>query len=185
MDALQKRIWWHPRYDCIYNGQWSVINGISLRWPAVRRRWSHAPRSGGRSSVVGGQSKGAQMQITGLDHVQLAMPEGKEAAARAFYVDVLGLREQAKPPELAGRGGCWFEGPGTALHLGVERPFAPARKAHPALRVLDFAEAQQALADAGTPFEPDYTLPGVKRLYVNDPFGNRIELIEGAPFGQP
>jgi catechol 2,3-dioxygenase-like lactoylglutathione lyase family enzyme len=112
------------------------------------------------------------------------MPEGEEAAARAFYVNVLGLREQTKPPELAGRGGCWFEGPGTALHLGVERPFAPARKAHPALRVATLAEAQQTLADAGIAFEPDHTLPGVERLYVNDPFGNRIELIEGAPFGQ-
>ncbi len=124
------------------------------------------------------------MQITGLDHVQLAMPEGEEAAARAFYVDVLGLREQAKPPELAGRGGCWFAGPGTALHLGVERPFVPARKAHPALRVSSLAEAQQTLADADIAFEPDHTLPGIRRLYVSDPFGNRIELIEGAPFRQ-
>lgn len=124
------------------------------------------------------------MQIVGLDHVQLAMPEGEEEAARAFYVGVLGLMEQPKPAELAGRGGCWFAGSGTALHLGVERPFAPARKAHPALRVLSLADAQQTLAAAGVQFQPDTTLPNVNRLYVADPFGNRIELIEGAPFDQ-
>ncbi len=119
------------------------------------------------------------IRVTGLDHVQLAMPAGGEGKARAFYAGLLGLREVAKPPELAGRGGCWFEGPGLALHLGVEAPFSPARKAHPALFVADLDAAARALAAAGVAFAPDAALPGVRRGYTHDPFGNRIELIQG------
>jgi catechol 2,3-dioxygenase-like lactoylglutathione lyase family enzyme len=116
--------------------------------------------------------------LTGLDHVQLAMPEGREAEARAFYAGVLGLTEVAKPAALAARGGVWFAGPGIALHLGVEMPFAPARKAHPAFATLDLAAAADRLRAAGAAVVPDDTLPGPRRLYTADPFGNRIELIE-------
>lgn len=118
------------------------------------------------------------MEITGLDHVQLAMPQGGEAAARAFYGGLLGLPELAKPAPLAARGGCWFALPGGGLHLGVEEPFSPARKAHPALRVRDLAAARAALLAAGAAVTPDETVPHVRRLYVADPFGNRIELIQ-------
>lgn len=118
------------------------------------------------------------MQITGLDHVQLAMPAGQEDAARRFYADILGLAEVDKPAPLRARGGCWFSGPGVALHLGVEADFAPARKAHPALRVADLAAAQAHLAAAGVAITPDATLPHVRRFYVADPFGNRIEILQ-------
>jgi catechol 2,3-dioxygenase-like lactoylglutathione lyase family enzyme len=118
------------------------------------------------------------MQIVAIDHVQLAMPAGQEEQARAFYAGVLGLAEVAKPAPLAGRGGCWFAGPGTALHLGVEDDFRPARKAHPALRVADLETARHELAAAGVPIITDDTMPQVRRLYVADPFGNRIELIQ-------
>jgi catechol 2,3-dioxygenase-like lactoylglutathione lyase family enzyme len=80
------------------------------------------------------------MQIVGLDHVQLAMPAGQEAQARAFYAELLGLTEVAKPAPLAARGGCWFAGPGTMLHLGIEAEFQPARKAHPVLRARSRSE---------------------------------------------
>lgn len=118
------------------------------------------------------------MQITGLDHVQLAMPRGGEDQARAFYGAVLGMAEIAKPAQLAARGGCWFQGGGAQIHLGVEEPFAPARKAHPALLVADLAAARAALAAAGVAATPDESVPGVRRCYVADPFGNRIELIQ-------
>ncbi len=124
------------------------------------------------------------MKIVGLDHVQLAMPAGREAEARAFYGGVLGLREVEKPAPLVPRGGCWFAGPGLQLHLGVEAEFAPARKAHPAFLVADLAAACRALEAAGAPVLPDPTLPGVRRCYTADPFGNRIELIQaGDGFG--
>ncbi len=105
------------------------------------------------------------------------MPPGREAEARAFYVDVLGLTEVAKPAPLAARGGCWFTG-ALDLHLGVEADFRPARKAHPALRVPDLAAATAELAGRGVVLARDESVPGLVRGYLEDPFGNRIELVE-------
>ena len=118
------------------------------------------------------------MGVVGIDHVQLAMPEGGEETARAFYRDALGLTEVPKPADLAARGGCWFEGGGAHLHLGVERDFRPARKAHPALLVDDLEALVAALAEAGTAFAPGKPLDGYVRGDVVDPFGNRIELMQ-------
>jgi catechol 2,3-dioxygenase-like lactoylglutathione lyase family enzyme len=117
-------------------------------------------------------------RIVGLDHVQLAMPAGQEDAARAFYVGVLGLAERPKPPDLAARGGCWFWAPGVELHLGVEEPFIPAAKAHPALLVEDLVALRRALAAAGVAFAEGTALEGYARGDVHDPFGNRIELMQ-------
>jgi catechol 2,3-dioxygenase-like lactoylglutathione lyase family enzyme len=115
-----------------------------------------------------------------LDHVQLAMPEGEEEQARQFYAGVLGLEEVPKPPELAKRGGAWFRSGTVAVHLGVDRPFAPAKKAHPAFRCADYADLIAHLRDRGVAIVPD-DLPfeGKDHCYIADPFGNRIELIEG------
>jgi catechol 2,3-dioxygenase-like lactoylglutathione lyase family enzyme len=121
--------------------------------------------------------------VIGLDHIQLAMPAGAEAAARTFYVGVLGLAEVVKPNALAARGGCWFVGPGVAIHLGVEDPFVPARKAHPGLLVEDLAQAEAALDAAGIGVTIDDSGLAVRRCYTADPFGNRIELIDRADAG--
>lgn len=118
------------------------------------------------------------MQIYGLDHVQLAMPRGREDDARAFYADALGLREVPKPPNLAQRGGVWFEGGDLRLHLGVEDDFRPARKAHPALLVRELPALVHRCEERGVGVTRDEDLPGFDRVYVNDPFGNRIELLE-------
>ena len=117
-------------------------------------------------------------RLVALDHVQLAMPAGGESAARAFYTGLLGLPEVPKPPALAARGGCWFESDAVKLHLGVEADFRPARKAHPAVRVDDLGALGALLAAAGHPLTPDNALQGTERGYVDDPFGNRIELIQ-------
>ncbi len=77
-------------------------------------------------------------EFIAIDHVQLAMPAGQEAVARAFFCDVLGMAEIPKPTELAKRGGCWFQGGNVQLHLGVEADFRPAKKAHPALRCKNY-----------------------------------------------
>lgn len=122
--------------------------------------------------------------ITGLDHVQLAMPPGGEERARAFYAGVLGMREIPKPEPFAARGGCWFVSGRVHLHIGVEEPFAAARKAHPAFLVDDLAAIAVALERAGAPVGPDGST-GTSRLYTEDPFGNRIELIaDGDGFSQ-
>jgi catechol 2,3-dioxygenase-like lactoylglutathione lyase family enzyme len=118
------------------------------------------------------------MAVLALDHVQLAMPEGGEHEARLFYGGVLGFTEVAKPPNLVERGGVWFESGAVRLHLGVERDFRPARKAHPALLVDDLAALVARLRDTGIAALADEPLAGYERVYVSDPFGNRIELME-------
>ena len=122
------------------------------------------------------------MAIVGIDHVQLAMPRGGEEQARRFYAGVLGLAEIPKPADLAKRGGCWFAnegGAGTAhVHLGVEEPFAPAKKAHPALLVDDLAALRVQLEASGIAFTDGKPLDGYVRGDIVDPFGNRIELMQ-------
>jgi catechol 2,3-dioxygenase-like lactoylglutathione lyase family enzyme len=118
------------------------------------------------------------MRITALDHVQLAIPAGKEEEARAFYGKVLGIPEIAKPVNLAKRGGCWFERGDLKIHLGVETDFRPARKAQPAFLVQDLAMLRVAIESAGYIVKIDEPLEGYERIYVDDPFGNRIELME-------
>jgi catechol 2,3-dioxygenase-like lactoylglutathione lyase family enzyme len=117
-------------------------------------------------------------EILGLDHVQLAMPAGRESTAREFYSGVLGLVEESKPPNLAVRGGVWFRGGTLRLHLGVEPDFRPARKAHPAILVNGLAELAAKCRAAGFPPTTDEPLDGYNRVYVFDPFGNRLELLE-------
>ena len=118
------------------------------------------------------------MRIVGIDHVQLAMPAGGEDAARRFYRDVLGFDEMPKPAALSGRGGAWFRSGEVQLHLGVETDFRPAHKAHPALRVEGLTALIVRCVNAGFPVERDVPLPGLERVHVADPFGNRIEFIE-------
>lgn len=114
--------------------------------------------------------------ILGLDHVQVAMPAGQEDAARRFYGLLLGMEEVSKPAALAPRGGCWFRSGSAVLHLGVEEPFSPARKAHPAFLVEDLDDVQAVLTAAGHPCtRTDGELPGVRRFHTDDAFGNRIE----------
>ncbi|MGZ3505285.1 MAG: VOC family protein [Vulcanimicrobiaceae bacterium] len=112
-----------------------------------------------------------------IDHVQLAMPPGREDEARMFFVDLLGMTEVAKPPELADRGGCWFASGDVQVHLGIEQDFRAARKAHPGLRCADYAALIAYLQSRGVRVTPDRSIPGMPRAYVDDPFGNRIELL--------
>jgi catechol 2,3-dioxygenase-like lactoylglutathione lyase family enzyme len=116
------------------------------------------------------------MRILGIDHVQVAAPAGCEEEARAFYGGLLGLEELEKPEPLRSRGGCWFRAGTHELHVGVDEPFAPARKAHPGFVVDDLAALTARLQEAGVEVTPDDTIPGVERAYVADPFGNRLEL---------
>jgi len=119
------------------------------------------------------------MTILSINHVQLAMPSGEEEKAREFYINLLGFSEIQKPPELAKRGGAWFQSGSLQLHLGVEADFKPARKAHPAFLVDDLEALITKVQHAG--YETDTSQPrleGYQRAHVFDPFGNRIELME-------
>jgi catechol 2,3-dioxygenase-like lactoylglutathione lyase family enzyme len=119
------------------------------------------------------------MSVLGIDHVQMAAPRGCEAEARRFYGTLLGLMEIEKPESLRGRGGVWFRCGEQQLHVGVEDGFAPARKAHPAIRVAagELDVLAERLRDAGEQVLRDEALTSVQRFYTQDPWGNRIELL--------
>jgi catechol 2,3-dioxygenase-like lactoylglutathione lyase family enzyme len=112
-----------------------------------------------------------------LDHVQIAIPAGAEAACRDFYVGVLGMAELEKPPELAKRGGLWVRSGDVEIHLGVEADFRPARKAHPGIVVADIDALAARLAAADHVPAWDEAIAGVRRFFVSDPLGNRLEFI--------
>jgi catechol 2,3-dioxygenase-like lactoylglutathione lyase family enzyme len=115
-----------------------------------------------------------------IDHVQVAAPPGCEPDARAFYGGVLDLEEIEKPARLRARGGVWFRlGDGQELHVGVDAGFTPARKAHPAFVVDDLDAVAARLGDVTW----DDELPGVRRFYASDPFGNRLEFVASEPPG--
>jgi catechol 2,3-dioxygenase-like lactoylglutathione lyase family enzyme len=118
------------------------------------------------------------MSVQRLDHVQLAMPPGGEERAREFYQGLLGIPEIPKPADMAQRGGCWFERGALKVHLGVEQEFRPARKAHPGFIVSDLRTLATRCRAAGYALTEGPSLPGYARIFVHDPFGNRIELME-------
>ncbi|MBW5446750.1 glyoxalase [Cohnella sp. CFH 77786] len=117
-------------------------------------------------------------RFVGIDHVQLAAPEGCEEKARAFYGYALGMPEIPKPESLISRGGVWFQCGSHQLHIGVQPDFSPAKKAHPAFEVDNIAGLKEKLAEDGVALQEDEALEGATRVFVRDPFGNRIEFLE-------
>ncbi|WP_329228524.1 VOC family protein [Streptomyces canus] len=115
--------------------------------------------------------------LAAVNHVQLAAPPGSEDLLRAYYVDVLGMTEIPKPPVLAARGGCWFRAGAVELHLGIEKDFRPAKKAHPGLEVTDIAAYAARLEAHGATVRWDSGLPGRRRFSSYDPVGNRLEFL--------
>lgn len=140
------------------------------------RAASRAPAS----SLLTSTSTQVVNLITGLHHVQLAIPEGTEDVAREFYGGVLGLKEVDKPSQLQARGGCWFRLSTLEVHLGVDPDFRPATKAHPAFLVDSLDEVGRRLADAGHEVDHDTQISGFNRFHSRDPFGNRLEFLEQA-----
>ena len=114
----------------------------------------------------------------GLHHVQLSMPAGDEDVGRRFYIGVLGLTEIPKPPTLAARGGFWCRAGALEIHLGVEKEFHPARKAHPGILVTDIDALAERLVVNGVPVEWDDNFPGHRRFYAADCWGNRLEFLQ-------
>ncbi|HEY0493076.1 MAG TPA: VOC family protein [Candidatus Dormibacteraeota bacterium] len=117
------------------------------------------------------------MRITGVHHAQVAIPAGSEAAARRFYGDLLGMPEIDKPASLGDRGGAWFSCGDQQIHCGVENDIAPTRR-HPALLTDDLEELRKRLLGSGVQVIEDRQIPGFRRFYAQDPFGNRIEFME-------
>ena len=132
---------------------------------------------GKRSTVA------AEILVTDIDHLQIAAPKGCEAQARHFFGDVLGLAEIEKPKSLRSRGGCWFRVGSRQLHIGVEEPFRPATKAHPAFSVNDIQTAFAHLQNRGILCVWDKPLAGRRRFYARDPWGNRLEFTQPSQNG--
>lgn len=146
---------------------------VTLSVPAERTRAPVRVRSASLAAMA--------HRLTGIHHIQLAMPVGEEDAGRRFYGDLLGLTEVPKPSELAPRGGIWFRSGELEVHLGVERAdFRPATKAHPAFLVSGLDELRDRLEGEGYRIDEDVQLEGFRRFHVRDPFGNRLELVEPA-----
>jgi catechol 2,3-dioxygenase-like lactoylglutathione lyase family enzyme len=120
------------------------------------------------------------MNFVRLHHMQLAMPRNAEQGARDFFVGVLGMIEIDKPPALAGRGGAWFRAGAVELHLGVEENFRPSRKGHPGMLVTDLDDVVRRLVEVGQTVCWDADFTGFRRVYANDPFGNRLEFLESS-----
>jgi catechol 2,3-dioxygenase-like lactoylglutathione lyase family enzyme len=116
--------------------------------------------------------------VFALHHVQVAIPTGGEERARRFYGEVLGLEEIPKPPALTARGGLWFRGGDLEIHLGVDEPFLPAKKAHPGILTDELDSVRARFVDAGVETHPDGLFPGFDRFYVDDCFGNRLEFLQ-------
>jgi catechol 2,3-dioxygenase-like lactoylglutathione lyase family enzyme len=116
--------------------------------------------------------------LTGIDHVQIAIPAGREDEARRFYAGILGLSEVPKPAELAGRGGCWFKSGALTVHLGVDKDFHPATRAHTAFLTDDLASLAARARAGGCRIVDDEPLEGYDRIFIHDPFGNRLELMQ-------
>ncbi|CAA9577661.1 MAG: hypothetical protein AVDCRST_MAG19-3557 [uncultured Thermomicrobiales bacterium] len=133
---------------------------------------------GTEGSARGGSGAGEDTMAAEIHHVQVAIPAGGEERARGFYGGLLGFAELPKPANLARRGGVWFGTGNLDLHLGVDPAFRPATKAHIAYRVADLPALRRRLAEAGHTPVDDEPLPGYDRFYVDDPFGNRVELLE-------
>ncbi len=119
--------------------------------------------------------------ISGIHHVQIAAPPNCEEPARKFYGDLLGLPEIPKPPELAKRGGVWFQSGAQQLHVGVETDLRAAKKAHPAFSVVGLDGLREKIERAGFQTQSDDNFPGYHRFYAFDPFGNRLEFLEPIP----
>jgi catechol 2,3-dioxygenase-like lactoylglutathione lyase family enzyme len=113
-----------------------------------------------------------------IDHVQLAAPKGSEPIARQFFGEVLGFKEIEKPEALKKKGGVWFEFGNYQIHIGIEEPFAPAKKAHPAFQIENLEALKEHLTNKEINYIVDYDLPGANRIYIHDPFGNRMEILE-------
>jgi catechol 2,3-dioxygenase-like lactoylglutathione lyase family enzyme len=110
-----------------------------------------------------------------IDHVQLSIPKGKEDEARAFYTDILGLKEIPKPASLMPNGGLWYQAANIELHLGIEPEIITRR--HPAFEIADVAAARVLLQDKVKIVE-EPCIPGRTRFAFLDPFGNKIELLQ-------
>lgn len=125
-------------------------------------------------------SSANEFHFVGIDHIQLAAPEGCEEKARHYFGGLLGWTELEKPESLRSRGGVWFGCASHQVHIGVQASFAPALKAHPGFAVRGLSALKDRLVQNGmTVIDDELRMEeGYRRFFTNDPFGNRLEFLE-------
>ena len=116
------------------------------------------------------------LKVIGIDHIQIAVPRALEGQCLAFYREVLGLEEIAKPPELRGRGGAWFQAGPIQVHIGIDAEGSPPSKRHICFLVADSGAAKAAIAADGVFIEGESQTDGLARFFIRDPAGNRLEI---------
>jgi catechol 2,3-dioxygenase-like lactoylglutathione lyase family enzyme len=114
------------------------------------------------------------MRIAAIDHVSVLITDINRS--RHFYRDILGLREIAKPRTF-GFVALWFDLAGQQLHL-LQKPAPDSiSPRHFALRVSNTDAARAHFAAHAIPTEETTPIPGCDRFFIQDPDGNRIEII--------
>lgn len=117
-------------------------------------------------------------QVTGIDHVQITVPKALEAECLAFYRAVLRLSEISKPEEFRRRGGTWFQVGTVQLHIGLDPECSPRSKRHVCFLVDDLARARADIVARGARTEEENEAEGLRRFFIRDPAGNRLEVAE-------
>ena len=120
-----------------------------------------------------------------LQHVAVTFPPGKEEAITGFYGVTLALPSAPVPPEVAHLGWIWFATDDRAVELHFipsDLEPDPARQHHFCLEVDDLAAVRERLERAGaTVQDAGHRILDRERLFVRDPVGNLVELIQYLP----
>ncbi|MGZ5940203.1 MAG: VOC family protein [Rhizomicrobium sp.] len=114
--------------------------------------------------------------ITGIDHVQIAVPRALETECLKFYREIFAFPELAKPVELQARGGAWFQVGAIQMHIGVDPDASPKSKRHICFLTADLAKAKAFVLARGVAIEEESVAEGLSRFFIRDPAGNRIEI---------
>jgi catechol 2,3-dioxygenase-like lactoylglutathione lyase family enzyme len=113
--------------------------------------------------------------VTGIDHVTVLITD--VARSRAFYGDLLGLREVPAPREFDFVA-LWYDLGGQYLHLLLKpQPDTPSPR-HFCLHVADARSAREDLKSRGVPVDETVKIAAADRFFVRDPDGNRIEFLQ-------
>lgn len=120
-------------------------------------------------------------QVTRLQHTSIPMPPDGHDRARAFYGVALGMTEKAPPPTLDTSKLVWFRasGDGDEIHLFVDPDVSVmSSRQHLCLVVDDLTGYRARLEANGVRIEETDPITNRPRFFVNDPFGNLVEIAQ-------
>jgi catechol 2,3-dioxygenase-like lactoylglutathione lyase family enzyme len=123
-----------------------------------------------------------ESEFLGVHHVLVCVPPDQKEAAKRFYEDVFGFKPVASPLETSGSGNLWWYQCGNAeLHISIVPDYRAHVRPHVAIRVSNLPAFRERLARHGIEPRVDYSYRGCWRIYVVDPWNNRLEFIADLP----